>query len=189
MERYPALSMYRTIAKVLIVIVIIAGIINLFGARFSIITLLASLLSTAILVFGLMVGIESINLLLSVDERLDTILTRLENRTTAISSAAGQSTQSRPSVPLSLPEEPVQQVYEATVRAKIKTQTPLRTKPELDAPSTSTLFPGQNMTIYGRTEDSRWLTLSRMGKFWINADDLEVTEGTISSLPIIEPGQ
>ena len=74
-----------------------------------------------------------------------------------------------------------------TARIQAKVYTLIRVKPEMGAASAGQKAEGQAMTVHGRNNDSTWLSLGMTGKLWINAADVDVIEGDVNNLPIIQP--
>ena len=189
MSKYPLLNIYRTLAIILAVLVVVVGVIASFrfasgssyNPSFDLGVFITSVIPFLGAAFGLGVAAELILLLLDVVDHLEHIRFVTDRQAAQVSSTPTVSSGTPPRASNPAP------AFEPTVRVRAKTTTSLRTKPDAEAPSSSQLMTGQTLTTYGRTDDNAWLTISRQGTLWLDAADVEIIEGYISNLPVIAP--
>jgi hypothetical protein len=200
MSKFPLLNLYRSLAIAFAIITLVGGVlVGLADSRgvFSFTTFLAPSLPFFVAAFALGIVAELIQLLLKMEDHLDHIRRANERNsspsTPTESKVQSASSQLSSSSPYTYSTRQVSQrnqnPYEPTVRVSVKILTYLHTEPAASAPSSSTLSQGQTITVYGRNDDSTWLSVSRMGKFWISVIDVDIIEGHISNLPILKPSE
>jgi|SRR5664279_586610 len=200
MSKFPLLDTYRTLAVILAVIVVIAGFFaalsaaTAFEQAFNVGTFIVAWLPFLGGAFSLGVFAELIQLFLNIEDHLEHIkiaserqgvqLTRaLENTAATSSSRPTSSGGSTSSTQTRASSQPAIEIF---ARVQAKATTSVCTKPET-AFASGQLNSGQTITVYGRNSDSTWLSIGRTGKLWIDAADVQVVEGDVGRLPIVQP--
>ena len=187
MSKFPLLNIYRTLAIIGAILLVIVGVITAIGsanvdayyAGFNFGVFIATLIPFLGAAFGLGVAAEVIALLLEVVDHLEHIRSVTDRQAARESSTSASGTPPRASTPTP--------AYEPTVRVQAKTSTTVHSLPNHEAPGSTQLSAGQTLPIYGRTGDNAWLTISRQGTLWLDAADVNVIEGYLSNLPIVAP--
>lgn len=190
MSKYPLLNIYRILAIIAAVLIIIVGVIaslrfassSSYDGSFDLGVFIASVLPFLGAAFGLGVISELISLLFDVVDHLEHIRFTTDRQGVRESTPAPTTSSGTP--PRAATTTPV---YEPPIRVRAKTLTTIRTKPDMEASPSTQLSEGQSLPIYGRTSDSTWFSISRQGTLWLDAADVEIIEGYLSNLPIVEP--
>lgn len=189
MSKFPLLSAYQIFATILAVIVVILGVIVAFGTAnsgydgFNLGAFIVTLLPFLGGAFGLGVAAELIQLFFQIEADLNDIREDLRQLKSSPNTAVPNSlsSQARP-----LPSTRT----ETQVTARIRVKAPsiaVREKPEAEAASASQLNSGQTMTVYGKNVEGTWLSISRVGKLWIETAGVDVIEGQVSLLTVMQP--
>lgn len=189
MSKYPLLNIYRILAIILAVLLIILGVLTAirtatngsFESNFDLGAFIGSLLPFLGAAFGMGVVAELILLLLDVVDHLEHIRFVTDQQASRAASASEKAAAAAPRVVSSAP------AYEPTIRVRATNSTAIRTKPDTEASASSQLAAGQSLPIYGRNSDSTWFTISRQGTLWLDAADVEIIEGYLSNLSVVEP--
>ena len=204
MSKFPLLNTYRSLAIILAVIVVIAGILSALGAAslfrgFDLGIFIITTIPFLGGAFALGVVAELILLLLRIEDHLEHIRHASERPLTqAVAAAENSPTSSRASSSASPPStssyrsttpaaSTSRQMPDAiTVRIQVKVKsTSFRIKPDAAADVSGSLNFDQSITVYGRNTDATWLTISKIGRLWIDVSDVDVIEGDIDKLPVI----
>jgi hypothetical protein len=63
-----------------------------------------------------------------------------------------------------------------------------REAPSMKAALVRPLGKGQRLTVFGRSEDSHWVTTDREGRLWVYLEHIAL-DGNIDTLPVVAPEQ
>ena len=196
MGKFPVINFYRGISYVVGILIFIGGFIlaisvansvNAYGeSQFNFGVFLVSGFYAFMVGIGVLVTAEILELLVNVEDHLAQL--RYNSDRQAVQTAKSEeqvrrSTSPRAAVRMQPPAEITAHVH---VKAGLRIS---RVRPDAEANSAGQLGAGQTITVYGRNSDGTWLSLSRMGKLWVDAADVDVIAGDIALLPILEPAE
>ncbi len=175
MSKFPMLNLYRTLAIILAVIIIVVGILSAINAasltasfnsfsRFDLGTFIIVLLPFLGGAFALGVVAELILLALRIEDHLDVMRSAQEGNIKTVKKEA---------------PAPVSEAIQGTVSVE---KTSIRPDPGARG-SNGTLKIGQTVLIYGRNIDGQWVEIDNEGQNWVLMEHLDI-QGDIKNLPV-----